>query len=148
MPIHLHLNLPTSPNPAPKPPPHTFHARTLYHSKRLQDPRTKDADISALAEKVAKIAPTIYKLLAQLNHSKTSAQSFADTANAAIIEILEHSAHVVFGKVDPPTPKKDITTTYQNSTNHHSSQNPQEAHLQRTIQHYRDAIYALKNTCS
>jgi len=113
----------------------------------LQDPRTKDADISALAEKVAKIAPTICKLLAQLDHSKISAQLFADTANAAITEMLQHSAHFVFGKVDPPTPKKDSTTTYQNSTNHHSSQNPQEAHLQHKIQHPGDAIHTLKNVC-
>jgi hypothetical protein len=49
MPIYLHLDLPTSSNPVPPLPPHTSPARTLYHSKRLKDPQTKDAYTSALA---------------------------------------------------------------------------------------------------
>ena len=39
--------------------PHTSPARTLYHSKRLKDPQTKDAFTSALALKVAKISHTL-----------------------------------------------------------------------------------------
>jgi len=73
-----------------------------------------------------------------------SPQSFADTANTAITEILQHAAHVVLGKVDTPTLKKDSKSTDQHSTNHHSSPNPEEAHLQRTIQHHHDAIHTLK----
>ena len=107
----------------------------------------KDAYTSALTKTVAKITPTICKL-AQLHNSKTSPQSFANTANPAITEILEHPAHVVLGKGHPPNPQKNSTTTYQNSTNHHSSQNPQEAHLQRTIQQHRDAIHTLKEDLS
>jgi len=51
MPIHLHLDLPTSSNPVPPIPPHTSPACTLYHSKRLKDPQTKNAFTSALAKK-------------------------------------------------------------------------------------------------
>jgi len=36
----------------------------------------------------------------------------------------------------------------EHNTNHHSSQNPQEAHLQRTIQHHRNAIHTLKKDLS
>ena len=61
---------------------------------------------------------------------------------------IQHAAHVVLGKVDPPTPEKDGGTTDQHNTNHHSSPNPQEAHLQRTIQHHRDAIHTLKKDLS
>jgi len=107
MPIHLHLDLPTSSNPVPPIPPHTSPARTLYHSKRLKDPETKDAFTSALAKKVAKISHTFSRLTTQLHSSKITPQSFADTANAALSEILpsQHAAHVVLGKVDPHTPK-------------------------------------------
>jgi len=56
-------------------------------------------------------------------------ESFAETTNAAITEILQHTAHAVLGKVDPPTPQKYTKSTEQHSANHHSSQNPQEAHL-------------------
>jgi len=102
--IHLHLDLPTSSCPVPPLPPHTSPTRTLYHSKRSKDAQTKDAYTSALAKKVAKITPTFSRLTAQLHSSKISPQSFADTANAAITQILQHAAHVVLGKVDPPTP--------------------------------------------
>jgi len=105
MPIHLHLHLPTSFNPVPPIPPRTSPARTLYHSKRLKDPQTKDAFTSALAKKVAKISHTFTRLTTQLHSSKITPKSFADTANAALSEILEHAAHVVLGKVDPHTNK-------------------------------------------
>jgi len=54
------------------------------------------------------------------------------------------------GTVDPPTPEKDRERTDQYNTNHHSSssQNPQEAHLQRAIQHHRDATHTLKKDLS
>jgi len=123
--IQLHPDLPTSSNPVPPLPLHRSPARTLYHSKRLKDPQTKDAHTSALAKKVAKITPTFSRLTAQLHSSKISPQSFADTANAAITEILQHAAHVVLGKVDPSTLKKDTDkSTTQHNANHHSSQYP------------------------
>ena len=63
MPIHLHLDLPISSNPVPPLPPHTSPARTLYHSKCLKDPQTKDAFTSALAKKVATPhIPLLYSL--------------------------------------------------------------------------------------
>ena len=40
--------------------------------------------------------------------------------------------------------KKDSATTHHTSADHHSSQNPQEAHLQRTIQHHRNSIHTLQ----
>ena len=148
MPIHIRLNLPTSSNPVPPLPPHTSPAHTLYHSKRLKDLQTKDAYTSALANFFAKITPTFSRLTAQLHNSKISSQSFAETANAAITEILQHAAHVVLGKVDPPTSKKDADkSTNQHNVIHHSSQDPQEAHLQRTIQQHRNTIHTLKKTC-
>jgi len=124
MPIHLHLDLTTSSNLVPPLPPYTTPARTLYHSKRLKDLQTKDAYTSSLSKKVAKITSTFSRLTAQLYTSKTSPQSFADTANAAITEILQHAAHVVLGKVDLPIPKKDSKSAEQHNTYHHSSQNP------------------------
>jgi len=110
--------------------------------------QTKDANTSALAKNVAKITPTFNRLTAQLQSIKISPQSFADTANAAITEILQQATHVVLGKVDPPAPKKDSKTTDQHNTNHYSSQNPQEAYLQRTTQHHRNIIYTLKKDLS
>jgi len=147
--IHLHLDLPTSSNPDPPIPPHTSPARTLYHSKRLKDPQTKNAFTSALAKKVAKISHTFSRLTTHLHSSKTSPQSFTDTANAALSEILQHAAHVVLEKVDPHTPNNepDKSTAHHNA-NHHSSQHPQEAYLQRTIQHHRNAIHTLKKDLS
>jgi len=151
MPIHLHLDLPTSSNPVPPLPLQTSPARTLYHSKRLKDPQTEDTFTSALAKKVAKITPTfqVSRLTAQLHSSKVSPQSFADTANAAITEILQHAAFVVLGKVDPPTHKNEANkSAAQHNANHHSSQKPQEAHLQHTIQHHRNAIHTLQQDLS
>ena len=117
-----------------KMPPHTSPARTLYHSRRLKDPQTKDAFTSALAKKVSKISHTFSRLTTHLHSSKITPQSFADTANAALSEILQHAAHVVLGKVDPHTPKNvPNKSTAHHTANHHSSQNPQEAHLQSTI---------------
>jgi len=66
MPIHLHQDLPTSSNPVPPLPPHTSPARTLYHSKRLKDPQTKDAFTSALVKKVANTSHTLTLLTSQL----------------------------------------------------------------------------------
>jgi len=66
MPIHLHLDLPTSSNPVPPLPPHTCPARTLYHSKRLRDPQTKDAFTSALVKKVVNTSHTLTLLTSQL----------------------------------------------------------------------------------
>jgi len=102
-----------------------------------------------LLKKVAKITPTFNRLTAQLHSSKISLQSFADTANATITEILQHAAHVVLGKVDPPTPKKEADkSTAQHNAIHHSSKNPQEAHIQHTIQHHQNAIHTLKKDLS
>ena len=92
MPIHLHLDLPTSSNPVPPTPPHTSPARTLYHSKRLKDPQTKNAFTSALAKKVAKISHTFTRLSTQLHSSKITPQSFAD---AGIGNAHERSSSVL-----------------------------------------------------
>jgi len=62
--------------------------------------------------------------------------------------MLQHAANVVLGQVDPPTPKKNSKPTDQHNTNHHSSQNSHEAHLQRTIQPHRNAIHTLKKDLS
>jgi len=115
----------------------------------LKDPQTKDAFTSALAKKVAKISHTFTRLITQLHSSKITPQSFADTANATLSEILQHAAHLVLGKVDPHTNKNvpDKSTT-RHTANHHSSQNPQESYLQRSIQHHRDAIHILKKDLS
>ena len=127
MPIHLHLDLPTSSNPVPPIPPHISPARTLCHSKRLKDPQTEDAFTSALATKVAKILHTFGRLTSRFHSSKITPQSFANTANAALSEILQHAAHVVLGHVDPHTPKNEPDkSTAHHTANHHSSQNPQE----------------------
>jgi len=149
MPIHLHPDLPTSSNPVPPIPPHTSPARTLYHSKRLKDPQTKDALTSALAKKVAKISHTLSRLTTQLHSSKITPQSFADTANVALSDILQHAAHVVLGKVDPHTPNNvPDKSTAHHIANHPTSQNPQEAHLKRTIQHRRNALHTLNKDLS
>ena len=149
MPIHLHLDLPTSSNPVPPIPPHTSPTRTLYHSKRLKDPQTKDAFTSALAKKVATISHTLSRLTTQLHSSTITPQSFADTANAALCDILQHAAHVFLGKVDPHTSHNlPAKSAAHHTANHHSSQNPQEAHLQSTIQHHRNAIHTLKKDLS
>jgi len=125
MPIHLHLDLPTSSNLVSPLPPHTSPARTLYHSKRLKDPQTKDAFTFTRTKKVANTSHTFTLLTSQLLSSQMTPQSFADTANAALSDILQHTAHVVLGKVDPDTPKHapDKSTTHHTSK-HHTSQNP------------------------
>jgi len=147
--IHIHLDMPTSSSPVPPIPPHTSPARTLYHSKRLKDPQTKNAFISALAKKVSKISHTFSRPTTQLHSGKISPQSFADTANAALSKILQHAAHVVLGKVDPHTPnyEPDKSTAHHNA-NHHSSKKTQEPYLQSTIQHHRNAIHTLKKDLS
>ena len=90
MSIHLHLDMPTSSNRISQIPPHTSPARTLYHTKRWKDLQTKNAFTSALAKKVAKISHTFSRRTTQLHSSKIIPQSFADTANAAFSEILQH----------------------------------------------------------
>jgi len=115
----------------------------------LKDSQTKNAFTSALAKKVAKISHTFSQLTTQLRSSNTTPQSFADTTNAALSDILQHAAHVVLGKVDPHTsnnvPEK---FTAHHTANHHSSQNPQEAYLQSTIQHHWNAIHTLEKDLS
>jgi len=145
MQIQIHLDLPTSSNPVPPIPPHTSPARTLHHSKRLKDPQTKDAFTSALAKKVANTSHTFSRLTTQFLSSQITPQSLADTANTALSEVLQHTAHVILGQVDSHNPKHepDKSTAHHNA-NHHSSQNPQEAYLQSTIQHHQDAIHTLK----
>jgi len=66
MPFHLHLDVPTSSNQVPPLPPYTSPARTLYHSKRLKDPQTKDACTSALAKKLPKSHPPLLDSLHNL----------------------------------------------------------------------------------
>jgi len=114
MPIHLHLDLPTSSNLVPPLPPHTSPARTLYHSKRLKDPQTKNAFTSTLAKKVAKITPTFSRLTAQLHSSKICPQSFADTANAAISEFF-NTRHMWSWK-SRPSLKMNLTNPLTNIT--------------------------------
>jgi len=57
--------------------------------------------------------------------------------------------NTVLGKRDSHTPKNepDKSTAHHNA-NPHSSQNPQEAYLQSTIQHHRIAIHTLKKDLS
>ena len=44
-----------------------------------------------------------------------------------LFEILQHTAHVVLGKVDAHTPKHDSDkSTAHHTTNHHASQNPRK----------------------
>ena len=102
-----------------------------------------------LSKKVANTSHTLTLLTSQLLSSQITPQYFADTANAALSEILQHTAHVVLGKVDPHTPKHetDKSTTHHTSK-HHSSQKPQEAYLQSTIQHHWDAIHTLNKDLS
>jgi len=125
MTIHLYLDLPTSSNQVPPLPPHTSPARTLYHSKRLKDPQSKDSFTSALAKKVANTSHTFTLLTSQLFSSQITPQSFADTPNTSFSEILKHTAHVVLGKVDPHTTKHepDKSTTHHTSK-HHATQIP------------------------
>ena len=135
--------------PVPSISPHTSPARTLYHSKRLKDPQTQDVFTSALAKKAANTSHTFARLTSQLLNSQMTPQSFADTANTALSEILQHTAHVVLGKKDPHTPKHEPNkSTAHHTAHHHSSQNPQEAYLQSTIQHHQDAIHILKKDLS
>ena len=46
-----------------------------------------------------------------------------------------------------PKHEPDKSTAHHNA-NHHFSQNPQEAYLQSTLQHHRDAIHTLKKDLS
>jgi len=55
MPIDIHLDLLSSQIPVPEPPLHSPPARTLYHSKRLEDPQAKDTYTCALAKKLPKL---------------------------------------------------------------------------------------------
>ena len=56
---------------------------------------------------------------------------------------------MVLGKVDPHTPKNvPNKSTAHHTANHHFCQNLQEAYLQSTIQHHRDAIHTLKKDLS
>jgi len=115
----------------------------------LKDPQTQDVFTSALAKKAANTSHTFARLTSQLLNSQMTPQSFADTANTALSEILQHTAHVVLGKKDPHTPKHEPNkSTAHHTAHHHSSQNPQEAYLQSTIQHHQDAIHILKKDLS
>ena len=52
---------------------------------------------------------------------------------------------MVLGKVDPHTSHNvPAQPAAHHTANHHSSQTPQEAHLQSTIQHHRNAIRTLQ----
>ena len=56
---------------------------------------------------------------------------------------------MVLGKVNPHNPKnEDDKSTAQHNAKHHSSQDPQEAYLQRTVQHHRNAIHTFKKDLS
>ena len=69
--------------------------------------------------------------------------TFYNTRHIIII-----AAHVFLGKVDPDTPKHEPDKSTHHTFKHHTSQNPQEAYLQSTIQHHRDAIHILKKDLS
>jgi len=148
MPIHLHLELPTTPTPTVKPTSQSSPPRTLHHSKCLKDKDTKEACTKALAKKVSRITPTIQKLHAQLQGEKISPQSFTDTANSEITSILQKTALEILTQIDPqasPHTRTTANTHVQPSrANHHSSKDPHEALLQRTIQLHRDALATLQ----
>jgi len=149
MPIHLHLDLttPTLKHISQSSPP-----RTLYHSKRLKDKDTKEVFTRALARKVSRTTPTIQKLHAQLKGKKISPQSFADTANSEITSILQKTALEILSQIDlqaSPHTRTSTNSQIQDSrANHHSSQDPHEALLERTIQLHRNALDTLRKGLS
>jgi len=150
IPIHLHLDLPTSPTPTLKPSSQSSPPRTRYHSKRLKDKDTKEAFTKAFAKKVSRITPTIQKLHVQLQGKKISPQSFADTANSEITSILQKTALEILTQIDPsPHTRTTANSHVQPSrANHHSSKDPHEAFLQRTIQLHRNALATLRKDLS
>ena len=148
MPIHLHLDLPTTPTPALKPTSQSSPPRTLYHSKRLKDKDTKEAFTRALAKKVLRITPTIQKLYTQLQGKKISPQLFADTANSEITSVLQKTALDILTQIDPSPHTRTTANPHVKPSNHHSSRDPHEALLQRTIQLHRDALTTLRKDLS
>ena len=146
MPIHLHLDLPTTPTPTLKPTSQSSPPRTLYHSKRLKDKDTKEAFTRALAKKVLRITPTIQKLYTQLQGKKISPQLFADTANSEITSVLQKTALDILTQVDPSQHTRTTANPHVTPSNHHSSKDPHEALLQRTIQLHRNPLPKFDNT--
>ena len=134
MPIHLHLHLRTSPTPIPDILPQKSAPRTLYHSHRLKDPATKKIFTESLAKKVARSTPTIINLQAQLNSKEITPQAFADTAHAELTSILQRTAKTVLTIITPPSDKAPCPRHGD-----HSSTDPYEAQLQRTMQHHKNA---------
>ena len=87
-PIHLHLLLNTSPAPVPDAPSQKIPPRTLFHSKKLKDPNTKDTFTKSLSKKVAKSAPKIAELHSQFNNNKISPQTFVNMGHSELTSIL------------------------------------------------------------
>jgi len=152
MPIHLHLDLPTTPTPTLKHISQSSPPRTLYHSKRLKDKDTKEAFTRALARKVLRTTPTIQKFHAQLQGKQISPQSSANTANSEITSILRKTALEILAQIDlQASPHTSTTANSQiqdSRANHHSSQDPHEALLQRTVQLHRNALATLRKDLS
>jgi len=140
MPIHLHLDLPTLPTPTLKPSSQSSPPRTLYHSKRLKDKDTKEAFTRALAKTVSRITPSIQKLHAQLLGKNISPQSFEDTANSEITSVLQKTALEILTHIDPSPHTRTTANPHVKPSNNHSSRDPHEALLQRTIQLHRNAL--------
>jgi len=96
--------------------------------------------------------PTIQKLHAQLQGKKISPQSFADTANSEITSILQKTALKILTQIDPQASPHTRTTANSHvqpsRANHHSSKDPHEALLQRTIHFHRDALATLRKDLS
>ena len=97
-----------------------------------------------------RITPTIQKLHVQLQGKKISPQSFADTANSEITSILQKTALEILTQIDPsPHTRTTANSHVQPSrANHHSSKDPHEAFLQRTIQLHRNALATLRKDLS
>ena len=120
--------------------------------QRLKDKDTKEAFTRVLARKVSRITPTIQKLHAQLQGKQISPQSFADTANTEITSILQKTALEILTQIDSQTSPHTRTTSnshvQDSRANHHSSKDPHEALLQRTIQFHRDTLGTLRKDLS
>jgi len=97
---------------------------------------------------VSRITPSIQKLHAHLLGKKTCSQSFADTANSEITSVLQKTALKILTQIDPSPHTRTTANPHVKPSNHHSSKDPHEALLRRTIQLHRDALATLRKDLS